>query len=241
MKYRDIVAEAAALSILGADALNAATDAYLADLDTPPVKLSDAARYVEALILQAAYDRPMMSSNLGDVLLGAKAGKVSREALESAERTIADVSVALGVSAMRPWTPDMPEYHSGLKELTEHAVEEARRRVEDCVSRLSAARMGVKRRTATNTNTDKKRQYVPLRGARRSFGLTRCLAVPLGSGFSRKLGRSWQLWRLRWRRSRRWAALRGQRRTTRMRGAGSSTTCSPGACARRACRLTRPR
>lgn len=159
-----IVGEAAAaFGIASAEALHAVTDAYLAQLDTPAAGRQEAARYVEALILLEAYDRPVMASNLGNVLFGAKAGKVSREAVESARRTIADVSVSLQVSALNSWTADMPEYQAGLKLLLEEAVEEARRRVEDRVARLVAARQGVLRRTTPNSNGDKKREYVPLR------------------------------------------------------------------------------
>ena len=163
-----IVAEAAAaFGIASAEALHEVTDAYLAQLDTPAAGRPEAARYVEALILLEAYDRPVMASNLGNVLFGAKAGKTSREAVESARRTIADVSVSLQVSALNPWTADMPEYQVGLKLLLEEAVEEARRRVEDRVARLVAARQGVLRRTKPNSNGEKKREYAPLRASGR--------------------------------------------------------------------------
>ena len=108
-----------------------------------------------------------MSSSLGNVLFGAKTGKVSREAVESAKRTIADVSVSLQVSALNPWTADMAEYQAGLKLLLEEAVEQARRRVEERVAHLVEARMGVRRRAKPNTNADKKREYALLRASGR--------------------------------------------------------------------------
>jgi hypothetical protein len=163
-----IVTEAAAaFGIASAEALHEVTGAYLAQLDTPAAGRPEAVRYVEALKLLEAYDRPVMASNLGNVLYGAKAGKVSREAVESARRTITDVSVSLQVSALNPWTADMPEYQADLKLLVKEAVEEARRRVEDRVGRLVSARHGVLRRTTPNSNEDKKREYAPLRACGR--------------------------------------------------------------------------
>ncbi len=107
------------------------------------------------------------SSSLGNVLFGAKTGKVSREAVESAKRTIAEGSVSLQVSVLNPWTADMAEYQAGLKLLLEEAVEQARRRVEERVAHLVEARLGVRRRAKPNTNADKKREYAPLRASGR--------------------------------------------------------------------------
>lgn len=129
-------------------------------MDKPVARLSEGARYVEALLILDALDRPLLSRCLVNVIYGARTGKVSLEAVEAARRTVAEVSVSLQVSSLSPWTSDMSQYQDGLKELLDNEVEDARRRVEERVSRLRVRRLGMRRGVIPSTATDKTREYV---------------------------------------------------------------------------------
>lgn len=160
-KHAAIVEEAKEHGIDDVAALNEATDAYQREGEGSgePAR-SDAARYVEALLILAASDQSGLSRNIADVVLGVKTSIATAEVVEAARATIKALSVQLGVSALSPWTPAMPEYRNALEELMQHAVHVAEKRVELRVTRL----LGVKARkhngTATNTSSDKASAYV---------------------------------------------------------------------------------
>ena len=160
-KLKGIVSEAGNHGLTGIEALAAAAHAYHEEMGQKVAERSVGSRYVEALLVLNAYGQSGVPRSFVDVVLGAKTGKVTQDAVDEARRTISELALPLEVSEFSPWTPEMPEYQDGLKELLGSQVEDARKRVEERADVLRNCRVGMRRGTAPSTNADKTRECVP--------------------------------------------------------------------------------
>lgn len=185
-KHAKLLEEAAAYGIVGVAALNEATDANLAALRTRQAVRSAPARYVQALLVLDACDSSTVPRSVADVVLGVTTGNAAVEAVTEARRVIASLSLELGVSALRPWTAGMPEFDAGLRALLEYEVEDARKRVEDRVSRLVTLRNSMRGGKASTAAADKARECV---GAARAMPRARLNLLTLT--FSASNRRRW--------------------------------------------------
>ena len=239
-KLMEIISEGEAHSLGSEAEMHAAADEYLAGLKTEAAGRSDAARYVEALLVLEAFDHSSVARSVADVLIGAKTGKVTQAAVEKARRIIADVSVDLQVSALSPWAPEMTEYRAGLKELLRNEVEDGRKRVEERAAQLRVCRLNMQRGATASTNAAKTRVYAPAISCVcrwLNLALTRfpCHGVNAGRSTSNILRTRWSSWRRQWRRLRRWTTRRRHRRSTRRQEAAYLPAASHGALALQAC------